>query len=70
MVIKCASEIETKSEINNMVVHAAKEILSISDVNGGEIQGILEKGFGGSQTGGKYSWFRFFVFVFFVLVFF
>ena len=32
-----------------MVVHAAKEILGIFDVEGDEMQGILEEGFGGNQ---------------------
>ena len=53
MVINCACEIETKSEKIKMVVHAAKEILGIFDVEGDEIQGILEKGFGGNQYLGK-----------------
>ena len=53
MVINCASEIETKSEKIKMVAHAAKEILGIFNVEGDEIQGILEKGFGGNQNLGK-----------------
>ena len=36
-----------------MAVHAAKEILGISDVKGDEIQEILEKGFGGNPNMGK-----------------
>ena len=36
-----------------MVVHTAKEILGIFDVEGDEIQEILEKGFGGNQKFGK-----------------
>ena len=55
MVINCASEIETKSEKIKMVVHAAKDILGIFDVEGDEIQGILEKGFGGNQKLGKWK---------------
>ena len=50
MVINCACEIETKSEKIKMVVHTDKEILGIFDVQGDEIQGILEKGFGGNQN--------------------
>ena len=53
MVINCASEIETKSEKIKIVVHTAKEILGIFDVEGDEMQGILEKGFGGNQNLGK-----------------
>ena len=53
IVLNCANEIETKSEIIKIVVHAAKESLGIFDVKGDEIQGILEKGFGGTQKLGK-----------------
>ena len=35
-----------------MVVDAIKEILGITDVKGDDDQGILVKGFGGSQTPG------------------
>ena len=52
MLINSASEIETKSERIRLVVDAAKEILVITDVKGVDIQGILAKGFGGSQTPG------------------
>ena len=52
MVINCASEIETKSRLMIKIVDAAKAILGITDVKGDDMQGILEKGFGGSRTPG------------------
>ncbi|KAJ8278361.1 hypothetical protein GJAV_G00086790, partial [Gymnothorax javanicus] len=49
MVINCAKEIESKTDRIRMVVHAAKEVLGITDVKGEEIQEILGRGFGESQ---------------------
>ena len=53
MVINCAADIKTKSEIIKMVLDAAKRFLNVVDVTGEDLDNTLREGFASTQTSGS-----------------